>query len=616
MTKINLTPEQLAIISHCRDTSSNLVVDAKAGSGKTSTILLCLPHLRGTVSLQAFNKAIAVEMQAKANLSFEDALRVSISTVHSHGLSAFRKSGMKPQTLSGKLNFMLKDILEAEYDGDDDIHRNRAKVTGLTSHAKNAGFGLTSTYENFPSITDRAAWHELADHFGIEDELVGSTTLDEVITLSIQLLTRSNARVNSIDFDDMIYLPLLHNMNIPTYDNILIDEAQDINATRREMAFRSMTPNGRLIAVGDPKQAIYGFTGADPRSLDKITSRAKATTLPLSICWRCDALIIKEAQHEVPTIQARPNAPDGQVLAIDFTADKFLDLPKPGDAILCRLNKPNVAVALGLLRRGERPRIEGRDLGKRLLFHVQRANEMYAFKPLADTQLDLAVYQEAEVAKLAAKNREAAIPLLEDEIEAASLLIDRCIETNGSAADYKSLESLVENLFGDQVSSASVITLSSVHKAKGREWKRVFILGYDDYMPFSFGASSSDWEMEQEYNLIYVAKTRAEKTLVYVNGAKAAIDAGTHRAAPKPVERVETITITEIKSPSDLNAIFDRIADKHGVYDDLDARDESTEQGPDFLYQTASKLYDEGKHDEAEAVLKQYFDNARDEEDR
>lgn len=533
----NPTQEQIAIFEHIEHTDENLVIDAKAGTGKTSTLIRALALLRGTVSLQAFNKSIAVEVQEKAGrlLSFEQMLSISISTVHSHGLSAFRKAGMRPKTLGSKLNFMLKDQLALGYDEDDDIHRNRSKIANLASMAKNAGFGLSSDYENFPSIEDKNAWLDLAEHFNIEDELVGDTSIQTIIAEAQRLLKLSNARVNSIDFDDMIYLPLLHNLPIPLYDNILLDEAQDINATRREMAFRSMTPGGRIIAVGDPNQAIYGFTGADVASLARITSRAKAKVLPLSTCWRCDGRIIAEAQQYVPAIKCRPGAEElGQVASVNFTEDDFLSLPQPGDAILCRLNKPNVAVALGLLRRGQRPRIEGRDLGRRLLTHLQSATDLYALQPLDVSRLDLDNYLDAETDKLLAKNREAAITLLEDEVEAVQLLIDRCIELK--TPSYQALEGLINSLFGDDVSSSQVITLSSVHKSKGREWKRVFILGYEDYMPFHL--ATAPWELEQENNLIYVAQTRAEKTLVYVNGVQSAIDRKEHRNAPKAKEEM------------------------------------------------------------------------------
>lgn len=543
------TPEQAAILALGSETNESFIIDAKAGSGKTKTLLdLLATSLTGSTLLMAFNKAIAMECQqrAAALLSFERGLEVSISTVHSHGLAAFRKAGSRPATNSGKVAFLVKDMLEVEADSDDDIWRNKAMISKLVSYAKAAGFGLTGINEPFPAIADEQAWLYLFDHFGMEEDLQGSTTPEEIARFARIALAQSNRRLNMIDFDDMIYLPLLLNMNIPTYQNVLIDEAQDINATRRELAFRSMLPGGRLIAVGDPNQAIYGFTGADALSLENIGKRIghEVRTMPLSICWRCDGKIIKEAQQIVPDIRCRPGAEElGIVRRIPFidqtpakhpSGDPMTPLPvdlftlaQPGDAILCRLNKPNVATCLGFLRRGKRAKIEGRDLGKRLEYHATRANDAYAFQSCEETLLALDTYEEQQLGIMVSKNRsEASMAYFQDEVDACKLVLERCIEANPDA-QWPAFQKLLGELFGDDVSNSSTITLASIHKSKGREWPRVFILGRSDYMPFHL--AKMEWEVEQEHNLIYVAITRAEKELFYVTGVQSAIDKGLHR---------------------------------------------------------------------------------------
>lgn len=541
-TTIQATAEQLAVLALARDPSANIIINAKAGSGKTSTLRMLVPQLRGSTLLMAFNKAIQLELEAKIRPSltgFASAM-VAISTVHSHGLRAFKRAGRSPKTLAGKVSFILKDKLQ-QYAADDDVHRNARHIAKLVGIAKSSGFGLasTSSHDHFAGIDNTAAFASAIEHFNLAEEFEGRFTEQQCIELAQWTLRESNRRLDSIDFDDMIYLPLLHNFPLELYDNVLLDEAQDINATRRELAFRSLKPTGRLIAVGDPNQAIYGFTGADTKSLQNLRDRSGAVELPLSICWRCDAAIITEAQRLVPDIQARPGAPAGSVSTVVWekvesaaNACDFLSLPSAGDAILCRMNKPNVAVALGLLRRGVPARIEGRDIGKRILDHVKRATSMYDLQPLADSLPDLDNYLEAETAKLMLKGRELAIGLLEDEVGAAQLLIERCIETSGAAASWRDLEALADSLFGENISSKQLVTLSSVHKSKGREWPRVFILGYKDYMPFH--RATLPWQREQEYNLIYVAQTRAEQSLIYVNGVASAIDRGLHREAPKP----------------------------------------------------------------------------------
>lgn len=528
------TPEQQAIVAHCRDTRDHLIVEARAGSGKTATLFEIVEEVESTFFIGAYNKAIATELQGKAARRFNmlKKAELQISTVHSHGLRAFTKNGFKSKILGDKLSFMLKDQLNVKFSSSDDIWRNMGKIRQLVSHAKGAGVGLTSAYETFGEIDDYSAWASIADHHRIFAEIAGKTPEDVLIEQAMRLMKDSIQRTNAVDFDDMIYLPLYLNLTMPTYRDVLIDEAQDINATRRELMFRSVQPrDGRLIAVGDPYQAIYGFTGADTDSLNNIERRAQSlgnvARLPLTICWRCDADIIASANKQVPDIKARPNAPSGTVKTIDFAEDNFLDLPTPGDAILCRLNKPNIAVCLGLLRRGVRARIEGRDIGERLLTHVRKSTDAYAHQDLSLTILDLENYRDVEIGKLVQKNKpESTIAMIEDEIEAAMLLCERASEVQEGKADYSHVAALVADLFGDDLTKASVV-LSSIHKAKGREWRRVFILGFADWMPFF--AAKADWEKVQEQNLIYVGKTRAEKELIFVNGAKDAIEAGLHR---------------------------------------------------------------------------------------
>lgn len=531
-----LTPEQLAIITHCRDTSLPLIIDAKAGSGKTSTLLEVLPHLRGTTTLQAFNKAISEEIKTKASrLPFEVQLNLDIRTVHSHGLAAVSKaaSGRKPQVSDGKCSFILKDLMKAELYPDDPLFQHTSKITQLVGLAKSSGFGLKSPYEDFPEINDDAAWDALAEHFGTLDDLVEDDDLYlDAIRLAKQVLRLSNQRLHQLDFDDMIYLPLLHNLPLATYDNVLLDEAQDINATRREMAFRSLKPGGRLIAVGDPNQAIYGFTGASATSLEDIRRRSNAEVLTLSICWRCDAEIIKSAQQQVPGIQARPGAPAGEVGTITWDeSSSWLDSVPLGSAILCRLNKPNVAVALSLLRRGKPARIEGRDIGERLLSHVKKAEPRYAFVSMSEIIASLDVYAEEQERILLSRQRESAAAMLRDEVEAAQLLCERVIE-QAKGDSFTALEQLIASLFQNDVPRSQFITLSSIHKSKGREWPTVYILGHDDYLPFHLAQKRGGWQLEQEYNLEYVAKTRAQNVLISVNGVQSALDKGWHRRVP------------------------------------------------------------------------------------
>lgn len=525
------SPEQEAFRAQLiSNPSQSVLLEAVAGSGKTATLIDSLDVLtNGATCLMAFNKKIAAELEERVRKqSVQVQMNTTVGTVHALGLRSWKKGGKSSRVQGGKLSFIFDDYLDDKRVRQDAaIRNNKALVRRLCSFAKSAGFGLSSKDEHFPSITDEDAWESLIDHFNmISDIDAAGLSVDECINWGVQLLQESNSNHAMIDFDDMIYLPLLEKMQLPTYTNVLIDEAQDTNVTRREMAFRMLRPGGRMIAVGDPHQAIYGFTGADAAALANIQRRADAVRMPLSVCWRCDEKIIEHAQRWVSHIRSYDTSGAGSVSQIEFDED-FMDRLQDGDAVLCRLNKPNVSLAIGLLRRGRSARIEGRDLGEKLLAHAKKAAPE---KPkLDELQLALEPYLAHQVNLLVSRDKEAEAALLEDEVDALHMLIERCLEQGKKS--YSDLEALAQLLFQDDAHKQRCILLSSVHKSKGLEWPRVYLLGREDYMPFF--KAELDWELEQEVNLIYVAVTRAKHELIEVTGVRAALDQGLHRAAPR-----------------------------------------------------------------------------------
>lgn len=583
------SPEQWLFLGWIVSQSGSCVLEAVAGSGKTSSLILALGLMKGSVFLGAFNRDIAAEL--KARIPPADQWRIQAATMHSAGLGAIKRAGRKPRTESGKLRFLLKDMQE-DLAWDDPAKKNASSITKLVSLAKQHGFDCVSHgKERFPRSDDCEAWLALVDHFSLEDDLTGEFSVSRLVDWAHRLLEKSKLTEHMIDFDDMLWLPLLLNYPFQPYNWVLLDEAQDTNVVRREMAFRMLagpgpgespgaghviaagTYKGRLIAVGDRHQAIYGFTGADARALDNIRSRANATTLPLSVSWRCARNIVCEAQQVVDHIKAAPTAPEGTVSSVEFD-EFFIDRLRPGDALLCRLNRPNVATAIACLRADKPARIVGRDLGQRLLAHAKRAApdrpDLLSLGPAVDS------YQQAEIARLIQRSKESSIPFFEDEIEALMLLMDKCLEEGKQS--YADLESLCNWLFINPDAQAGAVIFSSVHKAKGLEWPRVYILGRSDYMPFFM--AKQDWELEQETNLIYVAITRAKRELIYVEGVRSAIDSGVHRAQkrreegeprlsfsqPTPTGTTATPPLPGSGSLTDLDrSILDDLLDPEGV---------------------------------------------------
>jgi superfamily I DNA/RNA helicase len=66
----------------------------------------------------------------------------------------------------------------------------------------------------------------------------------------------------------------------------------------------------------------------------------------------------------------------------------------------------------------------------------------------------------------------------------------------------------------DDYNLPNVVTLSSIHKSKGLEFSRTFILGMAQFQPSKY--ATQDWMKVQEDNLAYVAITRAKDALIHI----------------------------------------------------------------------------------------------------
>lgn len=205
------------------------------------------------------------------------------------------------------------------------------------------------------------------------------------------------------------------------------------------------------------------------------------------------------------TIESHPDAIEGEVkhLAL-YTTKDFIK----GSIILCRNTAPLIAFAYDLLRRDVPCKILGRDIGKQLSDLVKK---MRAYS-LVDLECKLNVWSDREAAKAVAENRSA--ERIHDQHECLVFFISSLDE------DSRSVDSLlakIELMFTDDSngSSSSRVTLSTVHKAKGLEFPLVFLLDKEKYMPSRY--ATQPWQIKQEYNLLYVAVTRAIEKFVYIN---------------------------------------------------------------------------------------------------
>jgi DNA helicase II / ATP-dependent DNA helicase PcrA len=296
----------------------------------------------------------------------------------------------------------------------------------------------------------------------------------------------------------MLYLPIVFGARFVRYDYLFVDEAQDVNEIQREVIRRSLELDGRLIAIGDPNQAIYGFRGAGTNSMQLLRDEFRAEELPLSVSYRCPLDIVKDANEQVPWLRARADAPKGKIERVySYDPKDYL----PSDVILCRFNAPLVEYAFKLIARDVPCRVLGRDIGSGLIALVKK---MHA-ENVPDLERRLLRHLDSERTRFIRDEKYYKINSLQDRIDTLFIFTEQM-----PAASIADLQTRILNLFDDEI-NPNRITLSTIHKAKGLEWNRVFILRYG-----LIGKYSVDGIADQEDNLRYVAKTRSMSELYYV----------------------------------------------------------------------------------------------------
>ena len=498
------SPQQSAFLDWVSNGSGSCILEAVAGAGKTTTIIEAIERTEGGVLILAYNRKIADEIKAKLEKRGIDWKTAEASTVHAAGLRGYRKTFPKVTTNGYK----VADLIRREINSNSgNPVRDFYIVFGdiiakLVSLAKQRALGIVG------SIDDRSAWHEIAEHFDVTfDNDKAASRLGEIIDCAIYILKESNNETSIIDFDDMVYLPVFHKVRFWGYDWIFVDEAQDTNPARRALVRALLAPGGRVVAVGDRHQAIYGFTGADADSLDLIRKDFSACELPLTTTYRCPKSVVSFAKQWVNHIEAHESAPDGAVRQITLNQLFEQNNLTKGTAILCRNTKPIVKLAFNLIRRRIPCRVEGRDIGVSLSKLAKKWGDRLSLDDL-DEQLDGYLYK--ETTKLLAKKEELKAQAVEDRVETLRVIIDDCRASGlSSTAD---VISAIEKLFGDDVSN--LLVLSTIHKSKGREWDTVYWLDRAGTLPSKY--ARQDWQLEQERNLMYVAATRAINQLIEV----------------------------------------------------------------------------------------------------
>jgi len=410
---------------------------------------------------------------------------IACSTFHSLGFNALKSFGIVSRNVKIDGRKIAKLVFNTGTDGAD-----------AAALIKLVGLGKSEA----TATPDWAALCKLHEF----DFDMGET---KAVSIAQSVLNASLRDRDTIDFDDMLWMPVVLNVLFTKYDYVFVDEAQDVNPVQMEIVARLLKPNSRLVIVGDPRQAIYAFRGAGHGAMDEMIRRFNMQSMPLSVSYRCPRNIVLEARTRggCTAIQPSATALDGVVLReAEYSAHDFT----PHDVILCRNTAPLVAMCYALLQRSIPCRILGRDIGAQLATLVKKMRAAN----LEDLAEKLGKWQAREVAKCETDGRSP--DRVYDQHDCIIHFINMLDEDSRSVDDVLAQ---IDLLFNDQTKT-SKLTLCTVHKSKGLEWKTVFILDFAKYMPSRW--AKQDWQKVQEKNLIYVAITRCMDTLIYIESDK------------------------------------------------------------------------------------------------
>lgn len=318
-----------------------------AGSGKTRVIThriayliqeICIPP--NQIYACTFTNQAATEMRERlAKMVGSTASAVNVSTIHSlayrlwrEGVSRYHPGIALPKVLSneGLVRFQLKKFLEKGGVHDADL----GYFLGGISLCKLRGITPASLKNRF-EVNGRIDWEFLP---GLTDRELACVVYEEY--------QKWLHATNHIDFADMLinFLGMLKNEKYSEYremlqdncEHLLMDEVQDTNRVSFEIMEILASKHKNVTVVGDKRQTIYSFQGANFQNLENFAKRFNPKVVNLDINYRSTSKIVENANALIahaddPSLSAAqtPNVPGDKIEVISS-----LDLAQEGLRVL------------------------------------------------------------------------------------------------------------------------------------------------------------------------------------------------------------------------------------------------------------------------------------------
>lgn len=585
-----------------KTTDGPLLILAGAGSGKTRVLTTRIAYLvkeknvspQNILAITFTNKA-AREMKERVikilgNIGYD----IQISTFHSFGLAILKE---QYEYLGYKKNFTILD-------SDDTLAVIKKIIKNL---------GYDSKEYNPKALRSKisGAKNELVD--SMEYNRIAATEFEQVVATVYEAYDRKLKLNNSVDFDDLLTLPItlfrkhpeILKMYQEKYKYILIDEYQDTNQAQYTLTKLITAKYQNICVVGDDSQSIYSWRGANYRNILNFERDFKnAKTILLEQNYRSTKTILDAANYVIKNNKMKKDKnlwtdndsgdkikyhkADDEKDEAFYVGKEIASLVSSGVslkdiAVLYRTNAQSRNMEELLLRENIPYKVVGsfyfynrkeikdlisylkliyntyddaslervinvpkRGIGLKSIEHLNEkalmngcslydaieSGKELEFKKLIEelrslsetctlTELVDSVLDKTGIKKELEKEQTIESEIRLEYLEEFKTITKSFEEKNGvvSLEDFLSEISLVADM-EEHTNNTDVITLMTVHSAKGLEFDYVFIIGLEEGI-FPHNNSLMDQEaIEEERRLCYVAITRAKKGLYLVNARK------------------------------------------------------------------------------------------------
>lgn len=497
LNKMNYSKEQIDIFNFAQNGLPNLIVQAVAGAGKTTTLVECANRMDS-------NKKILLLAH---NRSTRDTLRERIG----------KRDNVKVYTLHGLAWRIFTEHFEFNPVIDDDKYRkyvnSNIEVIATESYKSLSGPSKMMYKANVFDLINKAR-HNLKQS---EKEITklakkkyGLRLVADEAHMVANILKWGLENREVVDYQDLLWFPSEFGYFTKRYlaDIIMLDEAQDASIAQQDVVSRCFKRNTRLFAFGDKDQTINSWCGSDTEAFEHLKDssvfRRDAKELPLTTNYRCGSKIIEYAKRYTNNdIKARDGAQEGEIRHEASLRDIV-----NGDMVLCRNTAPLMEVYRNGVALGQKMYFRGEELGKNLKLSADCA--------IGDTVEEIIFSMKKRlIATWDFLTREYDLDARETMTDSRIITLLDTIKTMESlpktVTKRTDLYKFIDDVFSDEGKEG--IQLSTIHRAKGLEADNVFII-CPSLIPSRL--STMDWEIEEEKHLLYVMCTRPKNTLNFV----------------------------------------------------------------------------------------------------